>query len=109
MNTVPNTTAAAPSRTRSRTSASVYTPPPLITPPPLVPTPTPDPAAATGANASILFVGNSFLHGKYQPVLNYNADAITDENASLPADAPRAFHPPGEKGPYGGVPGIFKK
>ena len=57
----------------------------------------------------ILFVGNSFTHGKYLPVRTYNAAAVIDENAGLPADDPRAFQPRGETGPYGGIPGIFKK
>ena len=29
---------------------------------------------------TILFVGNSFFHGAFQPVLSYNAAAIIDEN-----------------------------
>ena len=68
------------------------------------------PALATAAPLKkILFVGNSFTHGKYLPVRTYNAAAVVDENAGLPADDPRAFHPCGEDGPYGGIPGIFKK
>ena len=55
----------------------------------------------------ILFVGNSFLHGKYTPVLHYNAGAIKDENFGLPRADPRAEI--AEPGPYGGIPGIFKK
>ena len=57
----------------------------------------------------ILFVGNSFTHGKYLPVRTYNAKAVTDENAGLPETDPRAHHPVGEEGPFGGIPGIFKK
>ena len=43
------------------------------------------------------------------PVRKYNAANVIDENAGLPADDPRAFHPEGEDGPYGGIPGIFKE
>ena len=67
-------------------------------------------ASATAAPPKrILFVGNSFTHGRYLPVRTYNAAAIIDENIGLPADDPRAFQPNGETGPYGGIPGIFKK
>jgi hypothetical protein len=54
---------------------------------------------------TILFVGNSFLHGHFQPVQAYNAAAITDEN----------FRPGQRRGyehggtPWGGIPGIFQK
>ncbi|MEP6834807.1 MAG: hypothetical protein ABJB74_15540 [Gemmatimonas sp.] len=54
----------------------------------------------------ILFVGNSFFHGSYQPVRGYNVANVTDENAGLPTGDPRAE---GAAGPYGGIPGIFKK
>jgi hypothetical protein len=54
----------------------------------------------------ILFVGNSFLHGQFQPVRSYNVAAVTDENAGIPAANPRSE---GTQGPYGGIPGIFKK
>ena len=59
------------------------------------------------AQSRILFVGNSFTHGYQPPVLNYNAAAITDENYGLPASDPR--HETDVPGPWGGVPGIFKK
>jgi PEP-CTERM motif len=42
---------------------------------------------------TILFIGNSFTHGNYQPTLRYNAANVHDLNGSG----------------YGGVPGIFKK
>jgi hypothetical protein len=61
------------------------------------------------AQTKILFVGNSFTHGGYAPVLNYNAAAITDENFGLPPSSPRYESDPGTPGPWGGVPGIFKK
>lgn len=54
----------------------------------------------------ILFVGNSFFHGAYQPVRSYNVANVTDENAGAPAGDPR-FE--GAAGPHGGIPGIFKK
>ena len=57
----------------------------------------------------ILFVGNSFTHCRYSPVLNYNAGAVTDENDGLPPGNPRYHADPTEPGPWGGVPGIFKK
>lgn len=63
--------------------------------------------AVAKPSVRILFVGNSFTHGRYLPVRKYNAAAITDENAGLPADDPRAEKV--ESGPYGGIPGIFKK
>ena len=56
----------------------------------------------------ILFIGNSFTHGKYTPVLNYNAAAVVDENFGLPPSHPRYQVDPTMPGPWGGVPGIFK-
>jgi hypothetical protein len=53
----------------------------------------------------ILFVGNSFFHGAFEPVLSYNAASVTDENANAPAGDPRGGA--GRK-PYGGIPAIFK-
>ena len=56
----------------------------------------------------ILFVGNSFFHGAFQPVLTYNAAAITDENfrPGHPAPYHSYVH---TKAPWGGIPGIFKQ
>jgi len=54
----------------------------------------------------ILFVGNSFFHGAYQPVRGYNTANVIDENAGLPTTDPRSE---GVAGPYGGIPAIFKK
>ena len=65
------------------------------------------PAAPASAQTRILFVGNSFTHGYIAPVLNYNTAAITDENYGLPTNSPR--HESDDSGPWGGVPGIFKK
>ncbi|WP_460619324.1 hypothetical protein [Hymenobacter ruber] len=57
----------------------------------------------------ILFVGNSFFHGAKAPVLNYNAAAITDENFTPNRQGQRRQMYVNEPGPWGGVPGIFKK
>jgi hypothetical protein len=57
----------------------------------------------------ILFVGNSFFHGAFEPVLNYNAAAITDENYVAASSGQRRRQYQHEQGPWGGIPGIFKK
>ncbi|MVN78058.1 PEP-CTERM sorting domain-containing protein [Hymenobacter sp. HMF4947] len=57
----------------------------------------------------ILFVGNSFFHGAFQPVLTYNAAAITDENFKPNRTGQRRRQYEHEEGPWGGIPGIFKK
>ncbi len=69
------------------------------------------PAFAAAQEIKILFVGNSFTHGKFRPVLNYNAvpGGVTDVNFGLPPSDPRSEITFGEPGPYGGIPGIFKK
>jgi hypothetical protein len=82
---------------------------------------------AFASSIHILFVGNSFTHGRYDPVRLYNAANVHDLNcltiatcsaAELP---PIPFPPPvpmlplpttntlSEYGPYGGIPGIFKQ
>ncbi|MGI4874814.1 MAG: T9SS type A sorting domain-containing protein [Janthinobacterium lividum] len=61
------------------------------------------------AQVRVLFVGNSFTHGKYAPVLNYNSANVTDENYGLASTSPRYESDPTEPGPWGGIPGIFKK
>ena len=58
---------------------------------------------------AILFVGNSFFHGKYQPVLTYNAAQVTDENYGLPITNPRCETTTGAPVVWGGIPGIFKQ
>ncbi len=58
---------------------------------------------------TILFVGNSFFHGKYQPVLAYNAAHVTDENYGLPATDPRCETTTGKPVVWGGIPGIFQQ
>jgi uncharacterized repeat protein (TIGR02543 family) len=64
---------------------------------------------ATQPQKRILFVGNSFTNGKILPVLPYNAAAITDENYGLAPGDPRYENEPAGPGPWGGLPGIFKK
>ncbi|GAB3579945.1 hypothetical protein [Hymenobacter daeguensis] len=64
---------------------------------------------AAGRPTTILFVGNSFFHGKYQPVLAYNAARVTDENFGLPAGHPRCETTTGEPVVWGGIPGIFQQ
>ena len=58
---------------------------------------------------TVLFVGNSFFHGKYPPVLAYNAAHVTDENYGLPATDPRCETTTGEPVVWGGIPGIFQQ
>ena len=74
--------------------------------------------AALAAPSDILFLGNSFTHGKYDPVRTYNAGfgtgagnvhdvncltAATCASGETTAPAQGTF----ESGPYGGIPGIF--
>lgn len=56
----------------------------------------------------ILFVGNSFVYGEFEPVLTYNAAAITDVNYLSSGRAPR-YHREHGQAPWGGIPGIFKR
>ncbi len=58
---------------------------------------------------TILFVGNSFFHGAFQPVLSYNNQSITDENFKPNRTGQRRRQYEHEEGPWGGIPGIFKK
>lgn len=57
----------------------------------------------------ILFIGNSFFHGAFQPVLSYNNEAITDENFKTDGTGQRRRKYEREQRPWGGIPGIFKK
>jgi hypothetical protein len=66
-------------------------------------------ARAQPTPTSILFVGDSFTHGRYTPVRTYNSPNVTDENYGLPPTNPRYESVPSETGPWGGIPGIFKK
>jgi len=54
-------------------------------------------------------VGNSFTHGKYAPVLNYNAANVKDENYGLPTSSPRYEATDNSGGQWSGIAGIFKK
>ena len=58
---------------------------------------------------TILFVGNSFFHGAFQPVLSYNNQSVTDENFKPNRTGQRRRQYEHEEGPWGGIPGIFKK
>lgn len=51
-----------------------------------------NPPAGSGVT-HVLFVGNSYTHGAFEPLVSYNRDAITDVNGSG----------------YGGVAGMFKQ
>ncbi len=72
------------------------------------------PATAPAQNPAIppttvLFVGNSFVHGAFEPVLSYGTTLVTDENAGLPADNPRSERRGGQtSGPWGGIAAIFE-
>lgn len=66
-------------------------------------------ASQTKAQTRILFVGNSFTHGKFAPVLNYNAANVVDENYGLPSASPRYEATDNGGGQWSGIPGIFKK
>lgn len=66
-------------------------------------------ASLTRAQTRILFVGNSFTHGKFAPVLNYNAANVVDENYGLPSSSPRYEATDNGGGQWSGIPGIFKK
>ncbi|RZK86742.1 MAG: hypothetical protein EOO62_40320, partial [Hymenobacter sp.] len=66
-------------------------------------------ASAQTTPTRILFVGNSFTHGRFAPVLNYNSASVTDENYGLPSTSPRYESQGDEPGQWGGIPGIFKK
>jgi hypothetical protein len=67
----------------------------------------------------VLFVGDSFTHGRYLPVRTYNntpgtgglgstkpSPLVVDENYNTTVAA-RMEDMPGEEGPWGGIPGIF--
>jgi len=65
-------------------------------------------AAFAAEPISILFVGNSYTFGRNDPVMSYNAAAVTDLTAAMWQANPtgsNVFEPH----PWGGVPGIFKQ
>jgi len=68
---------------------------------------------AQAQTTRVLFVGNSFTHGKFIPVSTYNnantPGGVTDLNFGQPLNSPRGQTTFGEPHPLGGIPGIFKK
>jgi hypothetical protein len=62
--------------------------------------------SAAARKTTILFVGNSFTHGEYLPVREYNRAHVADENARVPLGEAR--HEP-VPGPWSGIPGIFAR
>jgi len=64
-------------------------------------------ALLTTGTKRILFVGDSFTHGRYLPVRTYNNANMADENYEVASTSSRA-ESSSEPGPYGGIPGIFK-
>ena len=56
----------------------------------------------------MLFVGNSFTHGRVDPVLSYNAAGVTDLTYDMFLANPAGSNDD-EPHPWGGIPGIFKK
>ena len=91
----------------SNTVSSISSTPPVSTPPPPPPT------------RHILFVGDSFTHGRYLPVRTYNntpgtggigsivaSAQVVDENFNTTVQA-RMENQSGETGPWGGITGIF--
>jgi len=69
------------------------------------------PLPALAAPVEVLFVGNSYTFGRVDPVMSYNADAVTD--LTDPSRGGNFTNPEGgndfEPRPWGGVPGIFKR
>ena len=73
------------------------------------PAPAPAQNAAVAPPTTVLFVGNSFVHGAFEPVLSYGTTLVTDENAGLPADSPRSERRGGQtSGPWGDIAAIFE-
>jgi hypothetical protein len=69
----------------------------------------------SGRVCSVLFVGDSFTHGRYTPVRTYNAQTpgeqwqppqVIDENYGQTGEREES---PTELGPWGGIPGIFSE
>ncbi|HKV53449.1 MAG TPA: hypothetical protein VJN94_02300 [Candidatus Binataceae bacterium] len=67
----------------------------------------------SGHVCSVLFVGDSYTHGRYTPVRTFNAQIpgqpwappqVIDENFGQTGDRQES---PAESGPWGGIPGIF--
>jgi hypothetical protein len=77
------------------------------------------PVPTQTAAQHILFVGDSYTHGRYLPVRTYNntpetggigstaaSTHVVDENFDTNVTA-RMENQPGETGPWGGIPGVF--
>jgi hypothetical protein len=60
------------------------------------------------ARKLVLFVGNSFTHGRVDPVLSYNAANVTDLTYEMWLANPSNSNAD-EPHPWGGIPGVFKK
>jgi hypothetical protein len=69
----------------------------------------------SGRVCSVLFIGDSFTHGRYTPVRNYNSQTpgepwqppqVIDENYGQTGEREES---PTEPGPWGGIPGIFSE
>ena len=68
-----------------------------------------------GRVCSVLFVGDSYTHGRYTPVRTFNAETtgkpwrppqVIDENYGQTGEREE---PESEPGPWGGIPGIFSE
>lgn len=67
---------------------------------------------ATASIQHILFVGDSFTHGRYTPVRPYNSGGTEGQATGSPRVVDENFGQTGaraelESGPWGGIPGIF--
>jgi hypothetical protein len=67
----------------------------------------------SGRVCSVLFVGDSFTHGRYTPVRTFNAE-IPGEPWQPPQVIDENYGETGEReelepGPWGGIPGIFSE
>ena len=72
----------------------------------------PPPPPATPALQHILFVGDSFTHGRYSPVRPYNSGGTQNATIGSPLVFDENYGQTGaraelEPGPWGGIPGIF--
>jgi hypothetical protein len=78
-----------------------------------LPLPKPACSAISGRVCSVLFVGDSFTHGRYTPVRTFNAE-IPGEPWQPPQVIDENYGQTGEReelepGPWGGIPGIFSE
>jgi hypothetical protein len=73
---------------------------------------TPPASSQNTAVQHILFVGDSFTHGRYTPVRPYNSGGALGSTAASPLVVDENYGQTGaraelETGPWGGIPGIF--